>query len=173
MVDLLPSYPSGDFAGTRALQLAAPGTSPPLRASSEAQTPLRARESLSECGSGGKVWPLLGELALVGLPQAPTHRRERLCVVVEPGFAGRDYAGEFDEHFTVAVLFNQSEVFALPGSTSAPPPLFLYWGRGERQRESDRIGDDVIITVLAVNQGQVRIGVDAPKSIRTSTRPAG
>ena len=34
-----------------------------------------------------------------------------------------------------------------------------------RQSESLRIGDNVTITVLTVKHGQVRIGVDAPKSI--------
>jgi carbon storage regulator len=31
--------------------------------------------------------------------------------------------------------------------------------------ESLRIGDDVTITVLGVNGNQVRIGIDAPKSV--------
>jgi carbon storage regulator len=34
-----------------------------------------------------------------------------------------------------------------------------------RQSESLRIGDNITITVLTVKHGQVRIGVDAPKSI--------
>lgn len=34
-----------------------------------------------------------------------------------------------------------------------------------RQRESLRIGEDVVITILAVKHGQVRIGVEAPKTI--------
>lgn len=34
-----------------------------------------------------------------------------------------------------------------------------------RQRESLRIGGDVVVTVLAVKHGQVRLGVEAPKSV--------
>ncbi len=34
-----------------------------------------------------------------------------------------------------------------------------------RPGESLFIGDDVIVTVLGVNGGQVRIGIDAPKDI--------
>jgi carbon storage regulator len=34
-----------------------------------------------------------------------------------------------------------------------------------RNHESIRIGDDVIITVLAINGNQVRIGIEAPKSV--------
>jgi carbon storage regulator len=34
-----------------------------------------------------------------------------------------------------------------------------------RQRESLKIGDDVTITILAVNSNQVRVGIDAPKSV--------
>ena len=32
--------------------------------------------------------------------------------------------------------------------------------------ETIQIGDDVIVTVLGVQQGQVRIGVTAPKSVQ-------
>ena len=34
-----------------------------------------------------------------------------------------------------------------------------------RQRESVKIGDDVTITILAVNNNQVRVGIEAPKNI--------
>jgi carbon storage regulator CsrA len=34
-----------------------------------------------------------------------------------------------------------------------------------RTRESLKIGDDVTVTVLALQGGQVRLGVEAPKSI--------
>ena len=34
-----------------------------------------------------------------------------------------------------------------------------------RQRESLKIGDDVTITIIAVNHNQVRVGIDAPKNI--------
>jgi carbon storage regulator len=34
-----------------------------------------------------------------------------------------------------------------------------------RQRESLKIGDDVTITILAVNSNQVRVGIEAPKNI--------
>ena len=39
--------------------------------------------------------------------------------------------------------------------------LVLSRGRGERVR----IGDDVIITVLELKMNQVRLGIEAPKSI--------
>jgi len=35
-----------------------------------------------------------------------------------------------------------------------------------RPGESLRIGDDVTITVLGVRGGQVKIGIDAPKSVK-------
>ncbi|MGH9524144.1 MAG: carbon storage regulator CsrA [Terriglobales bacterium] len=34
-----------------------------------------------------------------------------------------------------------------------------------RPAETVRIGDDVIVTVLAIKHGQVRLGVSAPKSV--------
>jgi carbon storage regulator len=34
-----------------------------------------------------------------------------------------------------------------------------------RSHESIRIGDDVIVTILAINGNQVRIGIEAPKSV--------
>jgi len=35
-----------------------------------------------------------------------------------------------------------------------------------RVRESVMIGDDVTVTILGLKGGQVRLGVDAPKSVR-------
>jgi carbon storage regulator len=34
-----------------------------------------------------------------------------------------------------------------------------------RNQESIRIGDEVIVTILAINGNQVRIGIEAPKSV--------
>jgi carbon storage regulator len=34
-----------------------------------------------------------------------------------------------------------------------------------RERESLRIGDEVLVTILTVKQGHVRIGFEAPKSV--------
>lgn len=42
-----------------------------------------------------------------------------------------------------------------------------------RDRESVRIGDDVIVTVLGVKNGHVGLGVAAPKSIPKSSVTLG
>jgi carbon storage regulator len=44
---------------------------------------------------------------------------------------------------------------------SGEPMLILT----RRQRESLKIGDDVTITILAVNNNQVRVGIEAPRNI--------
>lgn len=37
---------------------------------------------------------------------------------------------------------------------------------GRKPKESIRIGDDIVITVLAVDGEKIKIGIDAPNSVR-------
>ena len=34
-----------------------------------------------------------------------------------------------------------------------------------RTNESIKIGDDITVTITDINRGQVRVGIDAPKSV--------
>ena len=37
--------------------------------------------------------------------------------------------------------------------------------------ESIRIGDDIVVTVLDANSGQIRIGIEAPRTVETRRDP--